>query len=522
MPAQEAALAVDPNPDADRLAFDATIAQHGLAMSPAEAESVYALASWMRAGLEGLSILPLDGEHAGDMAIDLSLFEQAKRLRDGRLSSVALVAAALRRIASRDAAYRAFYCVDHTDALEAARQADADLAAGIDRGPLHGIPVGIKDLIDVAGLPTTANAPGRKQMRAETDAEVIRRLRAGGAIIIGKLATYEWGTVGPDNRGAFPPARNPWSLAHITGGSSSGSAVAVAGGLLRTTLGTDTGGSLRGPAFYCGVVGLKPTYDSVPRGGVLPMSDSMDHVGPISATVAEAALTLDVIAGFDGDRSAQRQLGQSIAGLRIGYARNWFAGDSQTMPAVLVAMDAAISTLSELGAVIEEIDLPDYPAIEVAAAAILHKESFDYHLPGLRDHPDAFGRRAFLSLAAGLAVSDAQLARAREAGDRFRSAIDTMLDRHDAIVTVGALTTALLAAPFEKEAVWTPMRTIGFNVSGHPVLAVPIGFHDGLPIGMQIIGRAHDEAGIVQIGDAYERATDHSVQRPPQIDPNTA
>ncbi|ODT78005.1 MAG: hypothetical protein ABS76_25545 [Pelagibacterium sp. SCN 64-44] len=438
-------------------------------------------------------------------------------LRDGRLTSVDLVGACLRRIETRDPAYRAFYTIDREGALAAARQADADLAAGLDRSLLHGIPVGIKDLIDVAGLPTTANAPGRKEAIATADAIVVERLRQAGAIILGKLATYEWGTVGPDNRGAFPPARNPWRLDHITGGSSSGSAVAVAGGLLRTTLGTDTGGSLRGPAFYCGVVGLKPTFGSVPRAGVLPMADSMDHVGPMSATVAEAAATFDIIADQPPGQAASRLLGQSIAGLRLGYARNWFAQDGQTAPAVLSAMDGAVSMLSELGAVIEEIELPDYFAIEVAAAAILHKESFDVHAESLRDRPDDFGRRAFLSLAAGIAVSDDELARARRAGQQFRAAVDALLLQHDAIVTIGALTTALPAAPFEKEAVWTPMRTIGFNVSGHPVLAMPIGFDQGLPIGMQVIGRHYDEANIVRIGDAFERATDHATLRPPMV-----
>ncbi|SEP64998.1 aspartyl-tRNA(Asn)/glutamyl-tRNA(Gln) amidotransferase subunit A [Devosia sp. YR412] len=509
-------MAIDPSEQASRDAFAASVARHGLTMNAAEAEGVYQLASWMSDGIAGLQVGPTTTDIA-DAALDLSLFEQGKRMRDGRLTSVALVEACLRRIEARDPSYRAFYAIDREPALTAARQADAEFAAGLDHGPLQGIPVGIKDLIHVAGLATTANTPGRKAAIATADADVVQRLRAAGAIIIGKLATYEWGTVGPDSRGAFPPARNPWSLEHITGGSSSGSAVAVAGGLLRTTLGTDTGGSLRGPAFYCGVVGLKPTFGLVPRDGVLPMSDSMDHVGPMSATVAEAALTLDLIAGLAAEKSATRLLGQSIAGKRIGYARNWFAQDHQTMPAVLTAMDAAISTLSQLGAVIEEVDLPDYPAIEVAAAAILHKESFDYHLPELRDHPEHFGRRAYLSLAAGLAVTDEELAAARGAGDCFRAEVDRLLDRYDAIITVGALTTALLAAPFEKEAVWTPMRTIGFNVSGHPVLALPIGFHDGLPIGMQIIGRHHDEARIIQIGDAFERATDHAVQRPPQL-----
>ncbi|HEV7344669.1 MAG TPA: amidase [Devosia sp.] len=501
-----------------RSAFDEAVERHGLKLSADEAESVRKLADWMSSGLAGLE--PDMGSVTGaiaDAALDLSLFEQGEMLRDGRLTSVALVEACLRRIEARDPVHRAFYTIDHEGGLAAARQADADFAAGYDRSHFQGIPVGIKDLIDVEGLPTTANAPGRRNAVAEADAAVVERLRQAGAVIIGKLATYEWGTVGPDSRGAFPPARNPWSLEHITGGSSSGSAVAVAAGMLRTTLGTDTGGSLRGPAFYCGVVGLKPTFGAVPSGGVLPMSGRMDHVGPMSATVAEAAATLDVIADFPPGVSASERVGQPITSLQIGYARNWFARDGQTAPAVLAAIDAAVSTLSQVGATIEEVELPDYDAIEVAAAAILHKESFDYHAGSLRDRPGDFGRRAFLSLAAGVAVTDEELAKARRAGEQFRAEIDKLLLSHDAIITVGALTTALLAAPFGKEAVWTPMRTIGFNVSGHPVLAMPVGFDNGLPIGMQIIGKHYDEATIVRIGHAFERATDHALQRPTGI-----
>ncbi|KKB79313.1 hypothetical protein VW35_08870 [Devosia soli] len=447
--------------------------------------------------------------------LDLDIAELGARLRDGRLTSVALIEATLQRIAERDASYLAFYAVASKQARLDAQKADAELAEGQDRGPLHGIPVGIKDMIDVSGMATTANAPGRREAVATADAEVVRRLREAGAVVIGKLATYEWGTVGPDKRGLFPPAKNPWSLEHITGGSSSGCAVAVAGGLVRTTIGTDTGGSVRGPAFYCGVVGLKPTWGSVPKDGALTMSPSMDHVGPMSRTVAEAALTFDVIAGKNGEEAATHLLGQPIAGLKIGYARNWFAHDPQVMPAVLAAMDAAASKFSELGALIDEIDLPDYPSIEIAAAAILHKESFDFHAEALREHPDAYGRRAFLSLAGGFAIDDAELSAARQIGREFTASVNRVLDAHDVIITVGALTTALEAAPFEKEAVWTPMRTIGFNVSGHPVLAMPIGFHEGLPIGMQIIGRHYDEARIIQVGHAFEQATDFSLQRPP-------
>lgn len=495
----------------DRTAyFRDRAAAAGLRLSEGEADSLFGLAAWMSDGLAG-TVPPAPS----DALLDLDILELGARLRDGRLTSVALVEATLQRIADRDASYMAFYTVAAERALLDAKKADAELAGGQDRGALHGIPVGIKDMIDVAGLATTANAPGRRDAVADADAEVVRRLREAGAVVIGKLATYEWGTVGPDKRGLFPPAKNPWSLEHITGGSSSGCAVAVAGGLLRTTIGTDTGGSVRGPAFYCGVVGLKPTLGSVPKDGALTMSPSMDHVGPMSRTVAEAALTLDVIAGKNGDAAAMRLLGQPVTGLKIGYARNWFADDQQVMPAVLAAMDAAVSKLSELGAVVSEVELPDYPSIEIAAAAILHKESFDFHADELRNHPEAYGRRAFLSLAAGFAITEAELAAARRIGSEFTQAVDRLLCAHDVIITVGALTTALEAAPFEREAVWTPMRTIGFNVSGHPVLAMPIGFHEGLPIGMQIVGRHHGEARIIQVGHAFEQATDFSLQRPP-------
>ena len=419
-------MAAKDDPVASPGAFDEAVARHGLTLSPAERDSVSKLSAWLEQGLAQLAdAAPAPAGDSDPLA--LSFVEQGKRLRDGRLTSVALVEAHLERIAARDPHYLAFYTVTADSARAAAARADAELAAGHDRGPLHGIPVGLKDLIDVAGLATTADAPGRADAIAAADAEVVRRLRAAGAVLMGKLATYEWGTVGPDKGGLFPPARNPWSLEHITGGSSSGCAVAVAGGLLRTTLGTDTGGSLRGPAFYCGVVGLKPTFGLVPTDGVLPMSASMDHVGPMSATVAEAALTLDVIAGLDRDRSAARLMGQPVDGLRVGYARNWFAHDPQTMPAVLEAMDAAMSTLSQLGAAIVEIDLPSYPDIEVAAAAILHRESFDFHAQDLSQQPEAYGRRAFLSLIAGVGLTDAQVATARRAAAAFRRDVDRLL-----------------------------------------------------------------------------------------------
>lgn len=493
-------------------AFAEALQRSGLELSAEEAAGLERLAAWMHEGLAQQAGMRPD---AGEAVLDLPILEQGVRIRDGRLTCVQLVEAALGRIAERDHHYRSFYRLLRETALADAEKADAELAAGQDRGPLHGIPVGIKDIIDVAGVPTTANTPGRADAAAPADALVVTRLREAGAILIGKLATYEWATVGPDSKGLFPPARNPWSIEHITGGSSSGCAAAVAGGLLRTSIGTDTGGSVRGPSFYCGTVGLKPTQGRIPTNGVLDLAPSLDHVGIISASVAEAALTFDVLAGRSGAESARRLLGESLAGQRIGYARDWFAHDPQLDPDVLAAVDAAMSLYSGLGASVREVTLPDYGGVEVAVAAVLHAESYAVHAQALRERPNDYGRRAFLSLAAGLALSKDEVARARLAGRQFRTAVDGLLQHHDVIVTAGALTTALPAAPFEKEAVWTPMRTIGFNISGHPVLALPVGFSNGLPIGLQIIGRHDDEARLAQVGHAFEAASDVGLQRPP-------
>jgi Asp-tRNA(Asn)/Glu-tRNA(Gln) amidotransferase A subunit family amidase len=500
----------------NRQGFAAQLGQLGVKLDADEFASVFGTVEWLEIGLAQLSPAAADAPAAADDAdADLSIIEAGRRLRNGTLTSVALTRAVLARIRSRDPHYLAFYEVTEARALASAHAADADLAQGNDRGPLHGIPIALKDLIDLAGVRCTAGSRGLADRVPDKNAIVVDRLIAGGAVIVGKLATYEWGTVGPAYDTLFPPSRNPWSFAHITGGSSSGSATAVAGGLLRTTLGSDTGGSLRGPSSYCGTVGLKPTFGLVPTDGVLAMSPSMDHVGPISASSAEAAITLDVISGRTGPHSAAWLLGQPLTGLRIAYGRDWFANDPQCDPAVREAMDMAASTLSELGAVVERVSLPDYPQIEVAAAAVLLAEGFAGHREALAAHPEGYGRKTYQSIVGGAAITAEQLARAQAAGAEFRGRMDReIFDNYDALLTVCALTPALPLSLFGKGSVWTPMRTIGFNLSGHPVLALPMGFSDGLPLGMQLVGRHFHEARICQIGDAFERATDFSTQRP--------
>lgn len=445
---------------------------------------------------------------------DLTLVEAAAELRSGAMTSRRLVGAVLDRIAAR----RDLAAFTHVaaDALDQADQADARLAAGDDAGPFCGLPVGVKDLIDVAGQPATSGSAVFAGRVAPTDAVAVARLRAQGAVLIGKLATYEFAMVGPDLNLPDPPARNPWNLSHITGGSSSGAAAAVAGGLVRVALGTDTGGSVRAPAAYCGCVGLKPTYGRVSRDGAFPLSPTLDHLGPLAATVAEAAFMLDAMTDGAEWRRASAGIGQGIARKRVGYARRWFADAPDASPALIRAMDDAAAALSMLGADVRLIDLPDYAPYEAAASIILHAEALAEHAALLATRQSSYGRPTLQCLAFGAAVSDADLARARSAVPRLtRTMLDAIADV-DVVLTATTLTPALPFSAFDGErAVWTPMRTIAFNLTGQPALSMPCGFDGDLPLGMQLVARHGDEDLLCRIGHAFEGATDHAVQRPP-------
>lgn len=443
---------------------------------------------------------------------DLSVLEVGAALRSGQLTSRALVEAHLERIARRDPAIGAFVSLTAEAARQVADQTDRDLAEGRDLGPLHGIPFAVKDLIDIKGEPCTCGSRLFANRLATSDAPVITALRRAGAILLGRVATYEFALTGPSFDGAYPPARNPWSADHVTGGSSSGSAAAVAAGLVRLALGTDTGGSIRSPSAYCGVVGLKPTRGLVPLEGVFPLSPSLDHVGPIAASVAEAALMLDALAP---ETRAASTLACGITGLRIGYARDWFVTDPEAAPALVEAMDAAVAFLSMLGAQITLIAMPDYALAEAAGAVILHAEALEQQRETLCEKTDLYGRQARQSLAAGVGIGADDLARARAAGQRLRVQIGALLAGCDVIVTPTTLAAAPLVEPFRRdETVWTAMRTLPFNVTGHPALSLPIGFDEGLPLGMQIIGAHRAEAMICRVGAAFEAATDHLAQRP--------
>ncbi len=444
---------------------------------------------------------------------DLSLPQAARALREGRLASVALTQAVLDRVARRNPALRAFTHVA-ADALDQAARADALLAAG-QGGALCGLPIGVKDLIDVAGQPATAGSAVLAGRVAEQDADAVARLRAQGAVLLGKNATYEFAMVGPDLTLPDPPARNPWNTGHITGGSSSGSASAVAGGLVRASLGTDTGGSIRSPAAYCGCVGLKPSYGRTARAGAFPLSPSLDHVGPLAATAEEAGLLLDAITEGPWRRALGR-LGQPLAGLTIGFARTWHAEDPKASPALTRLLDDAAAQFSLLGARIRLVDLPDYAPYEAAGSVILHAEALEEHRDLIATAQARYGRPTLQCLAFGAAIDPQDVALARQAQARLTADMARAMEGCELILTATTLTPALPFSAFDGEkAVWTPMRTIPFNVTGQPAMSIPCGFDGGLPLGLQLVGRIGDEDLLVQAGHAFEQATNFSAQRPP-------
>ena len=300
-----------------------------------------------------------------------SIAQMGAQLRAGATTSQALTEQALARIATHDPALNAFVLLTADRARADAARADAELAQGIDRGPMHGIPHALKDIYATAGIRTTCHSRVRLDVVPEHDSVVAQKFADGGAVLLGKLATHEFAIGGPSFDLPFPPARNPWNREHIPGGSSSGSAAAIASGMVRMAMGSDTGGSIRGPAGYCGLVGLKPTYGRVSRRGVFPLSFTLDHCGPLSASVEDSAVALQVIAGHDPLDLAsvnrpvddyRTHLNDGVAGLRIGIPRAFFATSPIVTPEALATIDHTAAQLRDAGATVEDIELPPPPS----------------------------------------------------------------------------------------------------------------------------------------------------------------
>jgi len=465
--------------------------------------------------------------HADEALAFLSVADAGRRMRTGELSPVDLTEAYLARIAAIDGQLNAYLTVTAEHARAQARVAQEELAQGASRGPLHGIPFGVKDMFETRGIRTAAHSKVLADHVPARDAFVVERLYAAGGVLLGKQASHEFAHGGPSFDLPWPPARNPWNTAHYTGSSSTGSGAAVAGGLAAFALGTDTGGSVRTPAWLCGVVGFKPTFGLVGRTGVIPFSASCDHVGPLARTVEDAALVLQAIAGPDpGDPGSasrpvpdfNRTLRDGIGGMRIGVLRHHWEEDIRANAELRAAVDGAIGVLRDLGATVEDVrvrSLHEYYAVRIL---LTESELFARHQHHLARHAHDYGHH-FLSrtLAAALFTSADYLAAQRERR-RIIEEMQPLYARFDAFVTAGSGPAAHLDSHRSIGAAqkWsTPSMGTMFSVTGAPALALPCGFGaSGLPLGLQIAGRPFEDATVLRIGHAYEQASGWFARHP--------
>jgi len=455
---------------------------------------------------------------------DLSIAELSRLIAARTLSPVELVEALIQRVELYDSQTRAFITPTFDLARQQARQAEAEVAAAGPRGPLHGVPFALKDIYDTRGILTSGHSRIFIDRIPTEDATATARLYAAGAVLLGKLATHEMAHAGPSWDLPWPPARNPWRLAHFTGGSSSGSGAAVAAGLVPVALGSDTGGSIRGPASLCGVVGLMPTFGLVSRAGVIPNSYTFDHCGPLARTVEDCALVLEALAGHDPkDAGSLRRpipryreaLGEDLRGLRIGVLRHHWEEDMPASEDVRAAMDAALDVLRRLGARLEDCRVSPLARYFDVKIIIAESEIFSVHQQDLIARPKDFGADFRSRVLPSVLFSAHDYVQATREHRRMMLEVEPLYARFDAFVTAG-MGEAPRLADYRSVSFWQkPSLLTAWNVTGQPVLALPNGFgRNGLPLGMQILGRPFGEPTILRVGHAYEQAALWHMRRP--------
>jgi aspartyl-tRNA(Asn)/glutamyl-tRNA(Gln) amidotransferase subunit A len=456
---------------------------------------------------------------------EITITDAARALRSGQTTAAKLLSQVSDRADKLDPELGVYITRFAEQAAADAEQADRELATGIDRGPLHGIPLGIKDILATKGWATTGqslvNDPAWWQGQ---DAPVVARLRAAGAVITGKTTTMEYAIGLPDPDKPFPIPRNPWDPATWPGGSSSGTGAGVAAGLFLGGLGTDTGGSIRIPAAYCGITGHKPTYGLVPRAGCLPLGFSLDHIGPMARSAADCALMLDVMAGYDArDPAAQRgapgdftaALTGDLTGLRVGVERTIPGTAPYCDDAVLPTLDAAAAELAAAGAEIVEVRLPVYRALADADHIIMAGEAFSYHRGAMRERWTDYGRYTRAFIAQGALLSAADYVTAQRARRVACAALDEVLATVDVILTPAVATGAPAYEGIDMPTLMSLIFTGAFNSTGLPVLAAPAGFTAaGMPLSVQVIGHPLADATVLAVGDALQRRTTHHLCEP--------
>jgi aspartyl-tRNA(Asn)/glutamyl-tRNA(Gln) amidotransferase subunit A len=454
----------------------------------------------------------------------------AADLKRRALSSAELTRAFLARIERHNPRLNSYLTVTGAEALREAAEADREIAAGRHRGPLHGIPLSLKDLFATRGVRTTAGSKILASWAPREDATVVARLREAGAVVLGKTNLHEFAYGVSNDNPHYGPARNPWDPDRIPGGSSGGSAAAVAAGLCAGTLGTDTGGSIRIPSALCGLVGLKPTYGRASRHGVVPLCWSLDHVGPLARTAADAAAILQAIAGYDPRDPASARvpvpdyatgLDGGVKGLTLGVPRDFFF--DRLDPEVRAAVEAALKALEGLGARLMPVDLPHNRYVPSIAFGVQAPEAFAYHEKTFRARPHEYGADVRTRLEVGRYIPAAHYLKAQRARrlvmEDFRRAFRTV----QAILTptvpipatpIGTNTATMEGKPIDVRGALTRFAR-SFNVTGLPAATVPCGLTaGGLPMGLQVAGRPFDEATVLRIAHAYEQAAGWGARRP--------
>ena len=455
----------------------------------------------------------------------LTIAEASALIEKRELSPIELTQSRLDRIEKLDGQLHSFIRVLPDAALASARAAESEIAAGRYKGPLHGIPLGLKDIYETKGVPTTGHSKVMQDHVPAADAFSVTRLRDAGCVVMGKLATHEFAFGGPSFDLPWPPARNPWDTTRFTGGSSSGTGASVPAGLVLGGTGSDTGGSIRGPAAYCGLAGIKPTYGLCSRAGILPLAFSLDHAGPMAWTAEDCAIMLQAMAGHDPADPAsaghpipdyRKALTGDVKGLRIGLIRHFYTTDNAANAATSGAIDAAAKKYEEMGASVREITLSPLQEWAACGVLIMMTEAYAIHEANLRTRFTDFGEifRDRMALAGLWTAADyiQAVRRRRELIDE----LDRAMAGLDLVMTAAAPTEAPKIDDVPKFAIMDrPSLTMPFNVTGSPAMSVCCGFTTaGLPLSFQIVGKRFQDATVLRAADAYERATPWRARRP--------
>jgi aspartyl-tRNA(Asn)/glutamyl-tRNA(Gln) amidotransferase subunit A len=463
----------------------------------------------------------------------LDIAEASRLIASKQLSPVELTRAYLERIEALNDKLHAYLTVTADLALQQARAAEQEILNNGPRSPMHGIPFALKDIYDTAGIATTGHSRLTRDRVPGTNSACTERLLHAGGILLGKLATHEFATGGPSYDLPWPPANNPWLLDRFPGGSSSGAGAAVAAGLAPAAMGSDTGGSIRLPAAFCGLAGLKPTFGRVSKRGVLPLAWSLDNCGPLTWTVVDCAIMLQVVAGHDRrDPSSANVpapdyrdgIEDGIAGMRIGLVRHWYDRDATAEPAAREAMQAAVHVLQELGAEVIDVELPLLQQFQACNRIITMCEAFSIHAHHLANRPEDYGAVTRYRILPGAMMGAADYLAALRQQRECAAQTLAVLDKVDVLLTATTYGPAPVQASMRAEANFArPPLTNPFNLTQLPAISICNGFSDeGLPLAMQIAARRFDEATCLKVARAYEKATPWRQRRPelrqPQIE----